>query len=76
MSIIRVEDLYKSYGEKTIFDRISFSIEPHDRIGLIGVNGTGKSTLLKVLSGIESPEEGTVYHANSFEQAFLPRNQS
>lgn len=73
MSIIRVEDLYKSYGEKTIFDRISFSIEPHDRIGLIGVNGTGKSTLLKVLSGIESPEEGTVYHANSFEQAFLPQ---
>lgn len=73
MSIIRLEDLYKSYGEKTIFDRISFSIEPHDRIGLIGVNGTGKSTLLKVLSGIESPEEGTVYHANSFEQAFLPQ---
>ncbi|RKD71141.1 ATP-binding cassette subfamily F protein uup [Sinobaca qinghaiensis] len=73
MSIIRVEDLYKSYGEKTIFDRISFSIEPNDRIGLIGVNGTGKSTLLKVLSGIESPEEGTLYHANSFEQAFLPQ---
>lgn len=73
MSIIRVEDLYKSYGEKTIFDRISFSIEPHDRIGLIGVNGTGKSTLLKVLSGSESPEEGAIYHANSFEKAFLPQ---
>ncbi len=52
MSLLNVEGLYKTYGEKTLFDHISFHIEPKERIGLIGPNGTGKSTLLKVIAGL------------------------
>ncbi|SHF83415.1 ABC-F family ATP-binding cassette domain-containing protein [Ornithinibacillus halophilus] len=58
--MLTIENLYKSYGEKVLFNRINGTIIPHDRIGLIGVNGTGKSSLLKVIAGIESPEDGSV----------------
>ncbi|WP_082407085.1 ATP-binding cassette domain-containing protein [Bacillus sp. JCM 19041] len=51
MSVLRVEDLTKSFGEKTLFQSIGFALEKGDRIGLLGVNGTGKSTLLKVMAG-------------------------
>ncbi len=44
MSILKAENLYKTYGDKTLFDHISFHIEENERIGLIGPNGTGKST--------------------------------
>ena len=57
MSIIKAENLYKTYGDKTLFDHISFHIEENERIGLIGPNGTGKSTLLKTIAGLESTEE-------------------
>ncbi|WP_243298284.1 ABC-F family ATP-binding cassette domain-containing protein [Bacillus litorisediminis] len=73
MSILQVENLYKTYGEKTLFDSISFSIAEKQRIGLIGVNGTGKSTLLKVLAGLESAEEITMTHANDFRIEYLPQ---
>ncbi|MFC0272908.1 ABC-F family ATP-binding cassette domain-containing protein [Metabacillus herbersteinensis] len=73
MSIISVENLYKTYGEKVLFDHISFSIAEKQRIGLIGVNGTGKSTLLKVLAGMESVEEGEISHANHLQVEFLPQ---
>ncbi|MCT2538235.1 ABC-F family ATP-binding cassette domain-containing protein [Aquibacillus koreensis] len=71
MTILSVENLYKSYGEKVLFDSITFSITAKERIGLIGVNGTGKSTLLKVLAGIESSEAGTIKHANDFRVEYL-----
>ncbi|MDC3416832.1 ABC-F family ATP-binding cassette domain-containing protein [Aquibacillus salsiterrae] len=71
MSILSVENLYKSYGDKVLFQSISFSIEARERIGLIGVNGTGKSTLLKVLAGIESKEAGEMKHANDFRVQYL-----
>ncbi|WP_191556547.1 ABC-F family ATP-binding cassette domain-containing protein [Metabacillus idriensis] len=73
MSILSVENLYKTYGEKTLFDHISFSIAERQRIGLIGTNGTGKSTLLKYLSGLETVEEGKMIHANSFHIEYLPQ---
>ncbi|GAA0321782.1 ABC-F family ATP-binding cassette domain-containing protein [Bacillus carboniphilus] len=73
MSILLVENLYKTYGEKTLFDSISFSIAEKQRIGLIGVNGTGKSTLLKVLAGLDSAEEITMTHANDFRIEYLPQ---
>ena len=73
MSILQVEHLYKTYGEKTLFDSISFSIAEKQRIGLIGVNGTGKSTLLKVLAGLESAEEAAITHANDFRIEYLPQ---
>jgi ATP-binding cassette subfamily F protein uup len=73
MSILSVDHLYKTYGEKVLFDYISFSISERQRIGLIGVNGTGKSTLLKVIAGLESPEKGEVTHAHSFRIEYLPQ---
>lgn len=73
MSLIRVENLSKSFGDKTLFDSIGFSLEKGNRIGLLGVNGTGKSTLLKVLAGIEGKENGEVIHANDFSLEYLPQ---
>ncbi|UOE95605.1 ABC-F family ATP-binding cassette domain-containing protein [Alkalihalobacillus sp. LMS39] len=71
MSIFAVENLYKTYGEKTLFDHISFTIAPNQRIGLIGINGTGKSTLLKVMAGIEGAEEGECIRSNQLTLEYL-----
>ncbi|GGB68032.1 ribosomal protection-like ABC-F family protein [Fictibacillus barbaricus] len=71
MSILLVENLYKTYGEKTLFDDISFSISEKQRIGLIGPNGTGKSSLLKALAGLEPAERGTLSHANQFQIEYV-----
>ncbi|WP_026691145.1 ABC-F family ATP-binding cassette domain-containing protein [Alteribacter aurantiacus] len=74
MTILSVDGLTKTYGEKVLFDNVSFSITKGQRIGLLGVNGTGKSTLLKVLAGIESAESGTMDHANTFHIEYLPQD--
>ena len=58
MNIINVEHLYKIYGEKIIFDDASFGIQKGDKIGIVGINGTGKSTLLKMIAGEETPDKG------------------
>ena len=54
MKELKVSELTKTYGDKTLFDQLSFLIHEKDRIGLIGVNGTGKSSLLTILAGIEA----------------------
>lgn len=74
MSILLVENLYKTYGEKTLFHDISFSISEKERVGLIGVNGTGKSSLLKVIAGIDFAEKGNITHANQFRIEYLPQS--
>ncbi|UCZ54009.1 ABC-F family ATP-binding cassette domain-containing protein [Bacillus shivajii] len=74
MSILRVENLLKTYGEKTLFNHISFSVGEKERIGLIGVNGTGKSSLLKVLASIDGREGGEIIHANDFHIEYLPQD--
>ncbi len=61
MHYVSVDNLGKSYGIKPLFDRISFNIEEGDKIALVARNGTGKSTLLKILAGKESPDSGTVW---------------
>ncbi len=71
LSILLVENLYKTYGEKTLFDNITFSISDKQRIGLIGPNGTGKSSLLKAIAGFEPAERGTLSHANSFQIEYV-----
>ncbi len=73
MNILTAEQLTKSVGEKVLFDQISFHIAEQQRIGLIGVNGTGKSTLLKIVAGIEQPDSGKVIHANRFHVEYLPQ---
>lgn len=74
MHILSVEHLSKSYGEKVLFDDISFHIAEQQRIGLIGVNGTGKSTLLKILAGQETADSGQIVHAKSFRVEYLPQH--
>ena len=54
MKELKVTDLKKTYGEKDLFDQISFLIHEKDRIGLIGTNGTGKTSLLNIIAGIDS----------------------
>lgn len=76
MQIVTVENLSKSYGEKVLFDNISFHIGEQQRIGLIGVNGTGKSTLLKIIAGLDTADSGKIVHANRFHVEYLPQNPS
>ncbi|WNF36780.1 ABC-F family ATP-binding cassette domain-containing protein [Bacillaceae bacterium IKA-2] len=73
MSILSVDNLYKTYGDKTLFEDLSFMVTEKDRIGFIGVNGTGKSTLLKILAGLESMDNGKITHANQFNIEYLPQ---
>ena len=56
MNIINIEHISKVYGEKTVFDDASFGIQEGDKIGIVGINGTGKSTLLKMICGEEVPD--------------------
>ncbi|WP_226581622.1 ABC-F family ATP-binding cassette domain-containing protein [Halobacillus litoralis] len=74
MSLLSVNELSKSYGDKDLFNELSFTISNQQRIGLIGVNGTGKSTLLKILAGIESADKGSMDHAKDFSVEYLPQD--
>ena len=60
MSLITIEHLTKSYTERLLFDDTAFSINEGEKVGLIGINGTGKSTLLKIAAGLEEPDDGSV----------------
>ncbi len=64
MNLLTIEKLSKTYGERKIFDQTSFYLEEGEKIGLIGTNGTGKSTLLKLITGIVTPDEGIITVAN------------
>ena len=74
MSIVTAEHLTKSYTERLLFDDASFSLEEGEKAGLIGINGTGKSTLLKILAGLEEPDEGTVVWRRNLDIRHLPQN--
>jgi len=74
MNILSTENLSKSYGEKTLFSQISVGIDENDKIGMIGVNGTGKSTFLKIISGLEEADEGKVTVGGAVEVQYLPQN--
>ena len=60
MNLLSVINLKKTYGVKTLFEKINFSIEDSDKIGVIGVNGTGKSSLLRIVAGQDTPDAGEV----------------
>lgn len=74
MNLVTVEHLTKSYTERLLFDDTSFSINENEKIGLIGINGTGKSTLLKIVAGLEEPDEGTVVRGRNLDIRYLPQN--
>ncbi|UVI30875.1 ABC-F family ATP-binding cassette domain-containing protein [Paenibacillus spongiae] len=60
MHVLTVDYITKSYGDKMLFEDVSFGIESGDKIGIIGINGTGKSTFMKVVAGIEPPDSGSI----------------
>lgn len=74
MNLMTLENICKSYSEKTLLENISFGINEGEKIGIIGVNGTGKSTLLKIIAGAEVPDSGTVTKANRVRVEYLPQN--
>ena len=57
--LLGCEDVGKAYGDRTLFDALSFGLLDGDQVGLVGPNGSGKSTLLRILAGIETPDRGT-----------------
>lgn len=74
MNILNIEHISKIYGEKLIFEDASFGVQEGDKVGIIGINGTGKSTLLKMLAGEEVPETGQIIMQNNVRLAYLPQN--
>lgn len=73
MNLLTAEQLTKAYGERKIFDEADFSIQEGEKIGIIGVNGTGKSTLLKILAGQEECDDGQITMGNNLKIAYLPQ---
>ena len=71
---LQVEDLTKSYGDRMLFDSITFGVNEGDKIGVIAKNGTGKSTLLRLLSGHESPDSGSIIFRNDLSVGFLDQS--
>ena len=75
MNLLTAENLSKSFNtDKILFDNISLGINEGDKIGLIGINGTGKSTLLKILAGEEEADSGKLTKGNAVRIAYLPQN--
>ncbi len=74
MNIINVENITKVYTERELFSKASFYVQENEKVGIIGINGTGKSTLLKIVAGLEEPDEGTVTRANHIVINYLSQN--
>lgn len=74
MNLINIENLTKVYTERKLFDGASFSLQDGEKVGIIGVNGTGKTTLLRMIMGEEETDEGTVTTANHVVIRYLPQH--
>ncbi|WJZ02130.1 ABC-F family ATP-binding cassette domain-containing protein [Corynebacterium freiburgense] len=73
-NLVNLENVSKSFGLKTLLANVSLGVQTGDRIGVVGLNGGGKSTLLKVLAGIETPDEGRVSHVNGLRMAMITQS--
>lgn len=74
MNLLTIENMSKSFTDKILFDGVSLGINEGDRIGVIGINGTGKSTLLKIIAGLEEPDAGTVTKGKTVKIEYLAQN--
>ena len=74
MNVLNLEHISKVYGDKVIFDDISCGIHQGDKIGIIGINGTGKTTFLRILAGLEEADEGQVITQNGLRITYLPQH--
>lgn len=73
MNLINIENITKSYTDTPLFENASFTVDEMEKIGIIGINGTGKTTLLRMLVGTEEPDTGTVTRANNIVVRYLPQ---
>ena len=74
MNIINIEHISKIFGEKIIFQDASFGIQEGDKIGIVGINGTGKTSLLRMVAGLDEPDSGQIIRQNNLRIAYLPQN--
>ena len=74
MNLVTAEHLTKSYTERLLFDDTDFAVNEGEKIGVIGINGTGKSTLLRLVAGLEEPDQGTVTRGRNLDIRYLPQN--
>ena len=74
MNVLNLEHISKIYGDKVIFDDISCGIHQGDKIGIIGINGTGKTTFLRILAGLEEADDGQVIMQNGLRISFLSQH--
>ena len=74
MSVINVEHISKLYGDKLVLEDLSCSVDEGDKIGIIGINGTGKSTLLRIIAGEEEADEGKIIFSNGLTIGWLGQN--
>ncbi len=74
MHILSAENIFKSYSEKKLLSNINLGLNEGDKIGLIGINGTGKSTLLQIIAGVERADAGNIIKGKAVRIAYLPQN--
>ena len=73
MILLTAQNISKTYMERKVLDDVSFFLNEGDKIGIIGINGTGKSTLLRILAGAEEPDSGEVIRTNGIRISYLPQ---
>ncbi len=74
MALVSLNAVRKSFGSRTVLDDLDFAIEPGARVGVVGANGSGKSTMLKLIAGIEEPDAGTSVRRRGLVVSFLPQH--
>ena len=74
MNIINIEHISKLFGDKLIFDDASFGLQEGDKVGIVGINGTGKSTLLRMVAGEETPDSGQIIRQNNLKTPEFPKD--
>ena len=72
--MLQITDLHKAFGERVLFGRVSWHLQPGDRVGLCGPNGAGKTTLLRMLSGEQTPDAGTIARPSGLTVGYLPQD--
>lgn len=73
MNLLTVDNITKTFTQRKLFEQASFYLQEGEKIGIVGVNGTGKSTLLKMIAGLEEPDSGEIIHANNLVIRYLPQ---
>ena len=74
MNLLTIKNLTKAHTNKILFDDVDFSVNENEKVGLIGINGTGKSTLLRLIAGLDEPDKGTIIKGNNVHIRYLPQN--